>query len=184
MNLKEGDYLLITPPPSKSDPFNTVWGALPVYLAFHETRRSAGAALREVMLQRGPGNCRSGRVFDINGKPWTCAFMASAMYHWVSCVIPAASAPLFTWHSCRIFLACALACAKPPCKPAVTQALLRWQTDKSLRLYSRMGMHMYANLVDSSVDAQISSVQTTNLPMYETFHLFVALNATIEEMEA
>ena len=45
-------------------------------------------------------------------------------------------------------------------------------------------MHMYANLVDSSVDAQISSVQTTNLPLYEKFHLFVALNATVEEMEA
>ena len=183
-NLKEGDYLLITPPPSKSDPFNTVWGALPVYLAFHEATRNAAAALREVMLQRGPDNCRSGRVFEINGKPWTCALMASTMYHWVSCVIPAASATLFTWHSCRIFLACALACAKPPCKPAVIQALLRWQTEESLRLYSRMGMHMYANLVDSSVDAQISSVQTTNLPLYEKFHLFVALNATVEEMEA
>ena len=45
-------------------------------------------------------------------------------------------------------------------------------------------MPMYAKLIDSSVDAQISSVQTTNLPMYEKFHLFVALNATVEEVEA
>ena len=41
LSLSSGDYMAITPVPSKDDQFNVVWGALPIYIAFKDTSRNA-----------------------------------------------------------------------------------------------------------------------------------------------
>lgn len=43
--LKVGDFAIITPPPSKADQFNQVWGALPMYIPFHSKDRNAAGTL-------------------------------------------------------------------------------------------------------------------------------------------
>ena len=35
--LQNGDYLVVTPPPSKSDQFGLIWGSLPIYVPFDST---------------------------------------------------------------------------------------------------------------------------------------------------
>jgi len=177
--LTEGDFMLVTPPPSKADPFNTVWGALPVYVPFHNTKRNAARAVAALALKLGPANRKKGPVFVDNARaPLKTVIMADAMFHWVKRFVGEESAKLYTWHSGRIFLACALSAQNV--KPATIQTMLRWQTEESLRTYARMGMNEYAANLDSAAEACVASVQTANLPLYERFDLFLALNRTME----
>jgi hypothetical protein len=179
-DLKEGDYMLITPPPSKADPFNTVWGPLPVYIPFHRTRRNAAMAVSALALKVGASARKKGPVFvDNSQQPLKARVMADAMYHWVKGFVGLEAAKLYTWHSGRIFLACALSALGV--KPAVIQTMLRWQTEESLRIYARMSMHNYGSLLDRTPEACVASVQTTNLPLYERFDLFLALDRTSQE---
>jgi len=177
--LSEGDYLVVSCPPSKADQLNTVWGPLPVYVAFHERTRNAAAAMRDLMLSVGPDNCRDGPVFtDSRGQALKATVMVDCMYHWVQQVVPKEAAKLYTWHSPRIYLACAL--SAQGVKDSTIQALLRWQTAESLRVYARLSMHTYGGLVDGAAEACVASVQTSNLPMFERFDLFLALNREVE----
>ena len=127
-SLKQGDFAVVTPPPSKSDQFNSVWGALPVYLPYKEENRNAAASLKQLALGVGH-SFRSGAhgnaVFvDNNKRPLTCSVMASAMYRAMVAIIGNPNtAKLYTWHSCRSHLATALYAARV--KPATIQAMLR-----------------------------------------------------------
>ena len=68
-----GDYMVITPVPSKADQFNVAWGALPIYIAFKDTSRNAARAARDVLLH---SIARYGPLLRGNdGKPLSHAFM-------------------------------------------------------------------------------------------------------------
>ena len=138
MALKEGDYLAMSPVPSKADQFNKVQGAHPLYLPFHSAERNAAAAVAELALDVGSELRRPGRPVFVtsNGAAVKGAQMASAMYKAMSLLVGAERAKLFTWHSARISLATHLLRCKV--NPATIQAILRWQTDESLRAYARL----------------------------------------------
>ena len=68
-------------------------------------------------------------------------------------------------------------------KPSVIQAMLRWQTDESMRAYNRMSMLQYGKNVDLAAKAVVASVQSPNLPMFEQFQIFVAMNEMAEELD-
>ena len=174
--LQEGDYLAVRPVPSKADQMNMVWGAHPLYLPFHEANRNAPAALRDLGLALGPGGRQTDQAlfFSQPGRPVTGVCMAAAMYAAMSRIIGAPRATLFTWHSARISLATHLLKCKVP--PATIQAMLRWQTDESLRAYARLSMTESAALLDNAAKATIAAVQSTNLPLFERFDFFLALH--------
>ena len=70
-NMKEGDFAVITPPPSKSDQFNTVWGTLPVYLPYKDESRNAADSLKNLAIKVGPSfraNAHKKAVFVNNSK--------------------------------------------------------------------------------------------------------------------
>jgi hypothetical protein len=123
--LKEGDYLAVTPVPSKSDQFNQVWGAHPLYVPFHELPRNAAAALRDLALDvglssRGPGS----PVFvDQTGSPVRCVDMATTLYRAMTLIVGPVRAKLYTWHAARVSLATHL--LKCKVQPSTIQALLR-----------------------------------------------------------
>ena len=174
--------MVVTCPPSKADPFNAVWGPLPVYVPFHEDLRNAAAAMRDLILKIGPARCIDGPVLTTSaGTALKCDVMADAMFHWVGHLVPEAAAKLLTWHSPRIYLACALSANGVP--DDKIQALLRWQTKESLRVYARMGMQAYGAFLDGAAEACVASVQTANIPMYERFDLFLALSRTLDSAE-
>ena len=132
MALKEGDYLVITPPPSKSDQFNMAWGSHPIYIAFHNQVRNAARAVAALALAVAKDRRRPTRAVFVtdNKQPLQARHMASAMHHAVAQLVGSARAKLFTWHSGRIYLCTALHAAGV--KPSVTQAMLRWRTDESM----------------------------------------------------
>lgn len=181
--LRPGDFLVITPPPSKSDQFNAVWGAHPVYIPFRDTHRNAAAAIRDLALTLGePFRAQSNKraVFVNNLKrPLKGTTMSSALYSAMSSLVGNERAKLYTWHSGRIYLATALYASNV--KPQVIQAMLRWQTDESLRAYARLSMDDSARMLDQAAKAAVASVQTSNIPIYEQFGLFLAIQQVVEE---
>ena len=65
-------------------------------------------------------------------------------------------------------------------KPATIQAMLRWQTEESLRTYCRLGVADYGSMLDRAAEASVAAVQTSNIPVHEQFQFYVAMNAMVE----
>jgi hypothetical protein len=70
-------------------------------------------------------------------------------------------AALYSFHSFRIGLACALRAAGAP--DWVIMALLRWRSDKSLLTYARINRTVSANWIDDSAAQIIDSMQAPNV---------------------
>ena len=154
--------------------------AHPLYLPFHDVARNAPAAIRDLALKVGRDKRQaSNPVFVGNdGAPLPSRSMASAMYLAMSYLVGGARAKLYTWHSARISLATHLLKCKVPA--ATIQALLRWQTDESLRAYARLSTEDCGNMLDRAAKVSIASVQSGNLPLYERFDFFLALHEMAE----
>jgi hypothetical protein len=181
--LTNADFLVLTPPPSKADQFNAVWGSSPMYAPFRNSPRNAARAVAELMIAVGPSACRGGdAVFtDSKGEALTATLMASVLKTMLSSFLPAEAVALYTWHSGRIYLATALHAAGV--KPAMIQALLRWQTEDSLRLYALLSRHKAAEMLDKAACANVAAIRSSALPIYEQFDLFVALNDAVASLE-
>eukprot|EP00966_Prymnesium_polylepis_P213052 4934106-Prymnesium_polylepis.1 len=52
--MKEGDFVLIIPPPSKCDRFGIAWGSDPIYLAWHPSKVICAARLLTELEQAFP----------------------------------------------------------------------------------------------------------------------------------
>ena len=68
------------------------------------------------------------------------------------------SAELMSPHSFRRYLACAL--KAEGAADSTIQALLRWKSAESLKLYAILNDNTYADLVDSAANANVASVRT------------------------
>ena len=75
---------------------------------------------------------------------------------------------LFTYHSCRIYLATSLG-SDPSVSPEHIQAICRWQSAKSLLIYRRMQPHQHVQLLDKANSAVITSYTSVNLPCIDSF---------------
>ena len=178
------DFVVVTPPPSKADQFNTVFGALPIYLPFKCERRNAAQALQELALAVGPAHrapaAHKAVFVDNNKQALQGSVMSSALYSVMKAITGSEyTAKLYTWHSFRSYLATALFAANV--KPLTIQAMLRWQTEESLRAYSRLSRHQAAKHLESAANAVIASMQTANV-LYEEFEFFLQMQRMVENM--
>ena len=78
-------------------------------------------------------------------------------------VVGATGAPMYSFHSCRIFLACSLL-ASGATGPQI-MALCRWQTEESLAIYARMNPETANALLTRSLRADVTSVSSANIPV-------------------
>ena len=149
-------------------------------MSFRDQPRNTVAALRDLALILGPAARRDDKpVFvDEHRSPLSSSAMTTAMYKAMCVIVGSSRAKLFTWHSARISLATHLLRCKVP--PATIQAMLRWQTDESLRAYARLSMQDCGAMFDSCAAANIAAVQTTILPLFEKFDFFLALHDMVE----
>ena len=77
-------------------------------------------------------------------------------------IVGRANVRKYSWHSARIYLACALLASGA--SSAQIQALCRWQTEDSLRVYARLNAARYHTLLASAASADVASVSTASLP--------------------
>jgi integrase len=170
-NLKEGDLAILIPPRSKCDQFGLEWGQAPIYLRFHpHATICAARALRdlELRLPRHGLQQREGTALFVNanGAPLTAVAVDKLFKACLSQAgVPRSSTAKYSPHSFRRYLACAL--RAQGASDSTIQALLRWKTTESLKLYSFLSDERYADLVDSAGSADVSSVRTNALPRAE-----------------
>jgi len=76
-------------------------------------------------------------------------------------LLPAEHIKRYSWHSFRIALACALKALNA--SDATIQALCRWASTQSLRVYARINRTDYADLVQRAGQVKFDSVQAATL---------------------
>ena len=185
---RPGDCVILQPPCSKPDPFDVEWGDKPIYLPYQPGEPlSAFAAIADLELHHLHGQPPSTPLFaDDEGEPLLAAMMDSVLHALMVAVLGSARALVLSWHSFRIFLACALLAANVPA-PHI-QALCRWQSIDSLRIYARLGAQEYTSLLGQAMRSRISTAQTTTLrhglPLLSAAELHTAAHATASEVIA
>ena len=164
-----GDFAIVVPPPSKADPFGEVWGALPIYLHYAPADAdSAFCWLSHLELTVPVSGATHRLSTPFLARPGAAAITASQLDTALRSILTrtptvgAASAGLYSWHSARIYLACALLASGA--STAQIQALCRWQTEESLRIYARLNPEAYRALLRRAASADVTSVSTAALP--------------------
>lgn len=157
------DYVMLKPPPSKPDPLGVVWGQLPIYLAYDPTKElNACAALRDLEVAHpcGGQDRRSTPLFaDDSGRP----FVGAPLDRVIKDAMQLLGAPkVYSWHSFRVALASSM--LEAGATAAEIQAVCRWQTEESLRVYARLSMRRYTELLNNAYAVDFELIQPSNVP--------------------
>lgn len=162
------DFAIIKPPRSKADQDGTKFGALPIYLPF-DPSDSANAAVWLLRLEtRFPcrGTLRLSRplFFEeaVSFRPMSHSTVDLYLKHLLRRIMPEADACKYSFHSLRVGFACALLAAG--CPPATIQALARWSSAESLKIYARLNPADYASWISKAMTQRTDSTSTRHLP--------------------
>lgn len=162
---KEGDFLVIQPPPSKSDPFDVIWGDKPIWIPFQRGQAlSAFSAVADLFLYSAPSVEDRWKVALFradDGLPFVAGGLDRLLHDLLCRHLSPAVAGLYSWHSMRIFLATAMLAAG--CSRAQIQAVCRWQTEESLNIYAILGADHYRDILDRVMGVDFTAARATNL---------------------
>ena len=165
LNPQEGDFLVLQPPPSKSDPFDAVWGSRPIWLPYRPKETlNAFAAVLDLWLHHAPPTDERERtpLFQREDKQaYTGAQLDTVLSALLLRKLSPDVAKLYSWHSARIFLATALLAAG--CTRPQIQAMCRWQTEESLEIYCLMDAKLYAELIDQAMSTRFRAARANHL---------------------
>ena len=178
LSIAPGDYAVLTPPPSKADQFGVFFGGRPLYLphaAGDPTNAAARLATLELTCPVPAVQRRTTPLFISDAR--RSAIKASAADRLlagllVHAIESAERRRHYSWHSFRIGLACALLAAGAP--PETIQALCRWKSKESLVVYARLNPESYGAWIAKARLADVTSIQTTNLPPIDD-HTYAAV---------
>jgi hypothetical protein len=159
----DGDFAILTPPPSKSDPFDMVWGDKPIWLPFDQDPLAAFTALAEIELNDPlVGAANETALFTGNdAKPLSGSQLDSLLSHMLLRHYDERTAKLYSWHSARIWLCCTLAASG--CPRHLIQAMCRWQTDESITVYTCLGAEQYSETLKTAMATRIDGARAATL---------------------
>ena len=153
--LEDGDFAVLTPPPSKSDPLGMRWGSKPIFLPYDSSAQICAArALRDLELMRQVPAAKRREVplfSDIEGKPLTPYYTASTLRSFVELIVSPEFVKDYTVHSFRIYLCNALAAADM--SDGVIQMCLRWASVDALNTYRMTDAKSYAQYLRAAAEA-------------------------------
>ena len=189
-NLKVGDYVAIRPPLSKADPFGGVWCGRTIHLPWMPMEKAPINAARMLALMELSYPCggmkmrKQTPLFTIT-KNVDAAFKqchVEPLFDHVLLLIgvPVQQIKCYSFHSFRIFLACALLARGA--SDSMIQAMLRWQSPQSLRVYARINASQYGSVIMDALLADISSVQAHNLPTTEPDQFFYQMELWLKDI--
>ena len=166
LQLDAQDYIILTPPPAKADPFCKVWGGRPVYIRY-DPEGGINAAYWLAQLEHDyPVPLQQRDVTplfrDDGGEPQKAGWWNRALKTMLSTFMGAEEVKLYTTHSFRIYLACAA--HESGRAPEEIQALCRWRSTESLLSYVRWSPEKYADMVEAAMTVEINPLHVTNLP--------------------
>ena len=172
--LKEGDVALIHSPPMKNDQYGDKYGVYPSYLSYYPEDDSAAYRLAQIEL------CFPVRGAHRRETPLFCAEVGAAMTHsqldntlralLLRVLQDENEAAKYSWHSFRIALACGAlkVMGNNPETRATIQAICRWATVESLKVYARLEATT-ADIVKEASRVDFSSVLVANAQLPDDF---------------
>ena len=176
--LAPGDYLVVLPPPSKSDQFGIVWGSLPIYIHYQNKPGNAVLLVARIFKLRPEAAASDPLLCSAPGKPFTHSFMDRALKAWlVSTGMTVTQAALYSWHSARAYLACALIAANR--EPHLVQAMCRWQSADSLRVYACLNPAAYAAHLQAAEQATVAGIRGAHVPLIDSMDLAFSIQQDV-----
>jgi integrase len=180
LNLLPGrDGAVIIPPPSKADQTGEIWGVHPIHLPYDPTDRANAATwLRDVELTLPVhGERRTSTALFVTDSALSTMHQ-STVDTYLRRLLDlhlGAKAGNYSFHSFRIGFACALLAAG--CDVYTIQALARWRSTESIRIYARMNPEVYSEWISKSLLQRASSTSTANLPVIDSSEALARLHA-------
>lgn len=179
-NLTEQDYAVIVPPPSKTDAFGVIWGDKPIYLPVRfDASFCAALRLQELELAlplEGEDRAQAPLFCDEDKLPITYSTAYAILNDQKKLVLTDEfDSSLFSFHSFRVYLATSLAAAGA--SDAQIQAMCRWQTVESLRIYKRFQPAQCCDLLDRAQQVVIQSYTAANLPTISSYQIAAGIHA-------
>jgi len=166
-SMVNGDFVLLKPRPSKADQFGAFWCDKPIYfeLDFTAGVNPAKELLRQELMDpvHGADRGRKALFATSSGLPFTKSQVASSFKAMVQHVAPKNKWKHYSFHSYRVYLACALNAVK--CPGDKIKRILRWISDEALHTYVRDGPELYVEWLGKlKSGVKIDTVQVSNLP--------------------
>ena len=179
-SLTQHDYAIVIPPPSKTDAFGVIWGDKPIYLPVRfDAPWCAALRLRDLELQlplSGSERATSPLFCDEDRFPILYSTAYKILEDQKRLVMSDEfDKSLYTFHSFRVYLATTLAAAG--CSDPEIQALCRWQTAESLRIYKRFQPESVCSMLDRAQHAKVSSYTAANLPTISSYQVAAGIHA-------
>lgn len=166
VSLSEADFLIVKPPPSKADPFSLVWGSRPIYIPVRlRDPLNAAVAVRDLFLKFpvAPDKFKETPLLQRDDtKPFGCSFVDATLRQLLLLQMDMDDASAYTPHSFRVYLATTLRAAGA--SDTQIQALCRWQSLESLRLYALIDSTHYADLLDKAARTTHTALRSHNIP--------------------
>jgi len=166
--LTSNDYMLIRPPLSKADPFGHIWSSKATCIRFERDDLNAAWHVQQMELDNMTTTLQERRTTPLfcSERLANSPIKAREMRIMLDEVkkkvlgLTVDESSVYSWHSFRIYLACALMACKH--SDSTIKAMLRWQSDELLRIYAHLNTAEYARLVQGALIAEVSSGQTQN----------------------
>ena len=159
------DSASITPSRSKPDQWGEVHCPFPVTLVYEEGEANPAAALRDIELRlpcHGDDRNAYPLFADASRQPYASGFLHSLLVAVLTHLYGSAVASLYSFHSYRVGLATALHAAGVP--GDMIQLICRWMCPESLHVYRRVGLAEHDGNLRRAAKADVSVIQTTNVP--------------------
>lgn len=165
--LGPGDAAVVVPVPSKADRSNVQWGNKLIYLPWDDAcQMNAAKALRDMELAFPVSSGRRAFVAMFPKENVHTSWSGDSLYRvtksLVSKVVPAKRVINYSFHSFRIYLACALMASGKSTQQI--QTFLRWKSSDSVPIYARMNANDYETTIRQALLREIDSRQATTLP--------------------
>jgi len=163
--LRAGDCVLLAPCVSKADQFGQEHCPFPSILPYNGDLTCAAAAVRDIELEQpcAADARRSTPLFgDERQKPFTYAVLHGELRRLLAALFGVRMAGVYSWHSFRIGLACALASAG--CPDSHIQLICRWASPASLHTYRQLGVEQNVVWTDRAQTATFDATRVNNLP--------------------
>ena len=184
-NIKDGDYAILRPPPSKCDLQAMRWGNSPIWLPYSSSATlNAARALAKWELQAriAPEARHSTPLFcgPLGGGTALTQGVCDDVFHGLLGAVlgSKAAAMEYSIHSFRSFLASSMIAAK--CTDAQVQAALRWASAEALAEYKQINAEVYGEWILSAEKQKLTGLRaaglarlqpvTDELLMYQTIH--------------
>ena len=163
LSMAPGDLAVVTSASSKNDQFGMRWSCAPRYLPYGSYVNSSCRALVEYELAHPCAAALRNQVpllsTDSLHTPWQSHDLSNSLKG-LQHVLHLDTSK--SWHSFRVYLASALLASKHD-DPTI-QAMVHWKTLESSRTYARIEPAQYAHSLILASQAQLTSVQSRNLP--------------------